>query len=125
MDWTPVFEKLSPLLTQALAIIVPALLAWMAAALSKGNKIAATQAEQEGRKIERDELNSALRTGAKAFLSVTPNADIKDMVAAGLDYAKKVTPETMSAFEKDTAALREKAHARALEARQETVAGKR
>lgn len=117
MDKKELVEQILPILNQLLIIVGTALLTWIGASLRKWAAAAKQRADVALDEAERDKLNSALRTGAQALLSTTPNAPIKEMVAGGLDYAKKVAPEAMASAAAE-GALPQKAHARALEARQ-------
>jgi len=118
MDKKELVEQLLPLLDKFLGIVGLFIMTWISISLKKWASATKQQADVLADEAERARLNNALRTGAKAFLSTSPNASIKDMVAGGLDYAKKVAPGAMAAAAAD-ASLPQKAHARALEARQE------
>ena len=118
MDKKELVEQILPILNQLLIIVGTAVLAWIGSSLRKWASATKQQADVVADEAERARLNSALRTGAKAALATSPNAPLKEMCVGALDYAKKVAPGAMAAAAAD-ASLPQKAHARALEARQE------
>jgi hypothetical protein len=118
MDKKEFVEQILPILNQFLIIVGTFVLAWIGSSLRKWAAATKQQTAVVTEEAERDKLNSALRTGAKAALSTSPGASLKEMVAGALDYAKKVAPEAMASSEAE-GSLPQKAHARALEARQE------